>query len=69
MAHADAAVSAGIALKRGSIISEDYNFCLRASVLGLDIYVDTRHPAFHLYEPEQMAGAVDFYKKWYGDTI
>lgn len=52
-----------------TIISEDYNFCLRASVLGLDIYVDTRHPAFHLYEPEQMAGAVDFYKKWYGDTI
>lgn len=28
---------------------EDRHFCIRASVLGVELYVDTNYPAFHIY--------------------
>lgn len=33
---------------------EDRHFCIRAAALGLDMYVDTHLPAFHIYRKEDV---------------
>lgn len=45
-------LEAGVNFSRIRNISfwgEDRAFCIRAEVLGFDLYVDTRQPAFHIY--------------------
>lgn len=38
---------------------EDRHFCIRASVLGIELYVDTHYPAFHIYrESEFLNGLI-----------
>lgn len=32
-----------------SFIGEDRHFCIRAAALGLELFVDTNYPAFHIY--------------------
>ncbi len=45
-----------------SFWGEDRHFCVRARVLGLDLYVDTVYPAYHIYREFYLEG-VENYKK------
>lgn len=45
-----------------SFWGEDRHFCVRARVLGLDLFVDTVYPAYHIYRETYLAG-LDEYKK------
>lgn len=40
-----------------SFWGEDRHFCIRAAALGLQLYVDTHCPAYHIYREEDLAGA------------
>ena len=37
-----------------SFWGEDRHFCVRAAVLGIQLYVDTMYPAYHLYRKEDL---------------
>lgn len=45
-----------------SYIGEDRHFCIRAAALGIQLYVDTYYPAYHIYREEDLEG-VEEYKK------
>lgn len=45
-----------------SFWGEDRHFCIRARVLGLNLYVDTVYPAYHIYREELLAGVKKFKK-------
>ena len=45
-----------------SFWGEDRHFCIRARVLGLNLYVDTVYPAFHIYRENYLPG-VSTYKE------
>ena len=45
-----------------SFWGEDRHFCIRARVLGFDLYVDTVYPAYHIYREAYLSG-VSNYKK------
>jgi cellulose synthase/poly-beta-1,6-N-acetylglucosamine synthase-like glycosyltransferase len=49
----DAGVSY-IPIKNVSFWGEDRAFCIRASVAGFDIYIDTHSPAYHIYRDENI---------------
>ncbi|MFP7478601.1 glycosyltransferase [Terribacillus saccharophilus] len=38
-----------------SFWGEDRHFCVRAAALGIPLFVDTHHPAFHLYRKTDLA--------------
>ncbi|MDV4151961.1 glycosyltransferase [Clostridium sp. AL.422] len=40
---------------------EDRHFCIRAAVLGIQLYVDTYYPAYHIYRFEDLSG-IEKYK-------
>lgn len=42
---------------------EDRHFCTRAEVLGIEIFVDTHFPAYHIFTKRLIKEA----KKWYSD--
>lgn len=46
-----------------SFWGEDRHFCIRARVLGLDLYVDTVYPAYHIYRENYLVGLEDYKKK------
>lgn len=39
-----------------SFWGEDRHFCVRAAALGLELYVDTHLPAYHIYRDEDLVG-------------
>lgn len=43
-----------------SFWGEDRHFCIRAAVLGIQLYVDTYYPAYHIYRQEDLAGVAAF---------
>lgn len=43
-----------------SFIGEDRHFCIRAAVLGFDLFVDTHFPAYHIYRLSDLEGIKDF---------
>lgn len=45
-----------------SFWGEDRHFCIRAEVLGLDLYVDTVYPAYHIYREHYLSGVTDYKK-------
>lgn len=45
-----------------SFVGEDRHFCIRAAALGIQLYVDTYYPAYHIYREEDLEG-VEEYKK------
>ncbi|WP_291649684.1 glycosyltransferase [Clostridium sp.] len=45
-----------------SFWGEDRHFCIRAAVLGIQLYVDTYYPAHHIYRDEDLK-KVDQYKE------
>lgn len=54
-----AALKAGVSfkpIKNLTIHGEDRSFCIRAAVLGIDLFVDTHYPAYHIYREQDLAG-------------
>lgn len=47
-----------------TIHGEDRFFCIRAAVLGIGLYVDTRYPACHIYREPDLAGVAAFIQQW-----
>ncbi len=45
-----------------SFWGEDRHFCIRASVLGIKLYVDTVYPAYHIYREEYLNGVSNYLK-------
>jgi len=43
-----------------SFWGEDRHFCIRAAALDLQLFVDTRLPAFHIYRESELLGAQKF---------
>lgn len=41
-------------IKNISMRGEDRHFCIRAAALGIDLFVDTHYPAYHIYRLEQL---------------
>jgi len=57
------ALAAGVnfqPIKNLTIHGEDRFFCIRAIVLGLDLFVDTHYPAYHIYREQDLAGVPDY---------
>ncbi|QDR82551.1 glycosyltransferase [Sporomusa termitida] len=56
-----AALAAGIAFRKIEnldLTGEDRHFCVRAAVLGLELYADTCYPPYHMYRESELAGLV-----------
>jgi len=54
-----AALLAGVSfkpIKNLTIHGEDRFFCIRAAVLGIDLFVDTHYPAYHIYREQDLPG-------------
>lgn len=47
-------------IKNLTIHGEDRFFCIRAAVLGIDLFVDTNYPAYHIYREQDLAGVQDY---------
>lgn len=43
-----------------TIHGEDRFFCIRASVLGIGLFVDTHYPAYHIYREKDLAGVQEY---------
>lgn len=42
------------------IPGEDRHFCIRAGVAGIDLYMDTVYPAYHIYKEEYLSRVDEF---------
>ena len=49
-------------IKNLTISGEDRFFCIRATVLGIDLFVDTSYPAYHIYREKDLDGVNDYLK-------
>ena len=49
-------------IKNLTIHGEDRFFCIRAAVLGIDLFVDTYYPAYHIYREENLEGVEEYVK-------
>ncbi len=47
-------------IKNITFWGEDRHFCIRAVALGLDLYVDTHYPAFHIYRESALSDVKNF---------
>lgn len=59
------ALEAGInfkSIKNLTIHGEDRFFCIRAAVQGVELFVDTHYPAYHIYREHLMEGVSDYVK-------
>lgn len=57
------ALQAGVNFKKIKNITfwgEDRHFCIRASALGLPLFVDTHYPAYHIYRESALEGVHNF---------
>ena len=53
------ALAAGVSFKEVPNVSfwgEDRHFCIRAAALGFGLFVDTHHPAYHIYRLSDLGG-------------
>ncbi|MDR3295912.1 MAG: glycosyltransferase [Clostridiales Family XIII bacterium] len=50
-------------IKNLTIWGEDRFFCVRAAVLGLDLFVDTHYPAYHIYRESDLPGVSAYVEK------
>lgn len=60
------AIKAGVnfsEIKNLSFGGEDRHFCIRAQALGLNLYVDTHYPCFHIYREKDINEVDEFVKK------
>lgn len=49
-------------IKNLTIPGEDRFFCIRAAVLGIDLFVDTHYPAYHIYREKDLDGVENYIK-------
>ena len=66
------AINAGISfslIDNLSFWGEDRHFCIRARALGLDLYVDTVYPAYHIYRESYLSGVEEFKKNGYNPNL
>lgn len=64
------ALRKGVSYKKIDNVSfwgEDRHFCVRAKALGLELWVDTNYPAFHVYRECLLPNVKKFYKNGYRD--
>lgn len=57
------ALQKGVNFKKISNVTfwgEDRHFCVRAVALGLDLFVDTHYPAYHIYREANLEGVKGF---------
>jgi len=54
-------------IKNLTIHGEDRFFCIRAAVLGIDLFVDTYYPAYHIYREEDLDGVQDYIAGYQSD--
>ncbi len=57
------ALSMGVNFKKIKNLTfwgEDRHFCIRAAALGIDLFVDTYYPAYHIYRESYLAGVLAF---------
>lgn len=57
------AIEKGVSFRRIKNVSfwgEDRHFCIRANALGIDLFVDTHYPAFHVFRDSQLPGGLEF---------
>lgn len=57
------AMSGGISYRRIDNVDywgEDRHFCIRAAILGFELYADTQCPAFHIYRESDLSRAADY---------
>jgi GT2 family glycosyltransferase len=47
-------------IKNLTLWGEDRHFCVRAAAMGISLFVDTHHPAYHIYREESLAGVDEF---------
>jgi len=47
-------------IKNLSFWGEDRHFCVRAAAIGIELFVDTHYPAYHIYRDEDLGGIVKF---------
>lgn len=45
------------------LIGEDRHFCIRAAVLGLQMYADTHYPPYHIYRESELEGLADYKRR------
>jgi len=45
------------------LVGEDRHFCIRAVVLGLELYADTRYPPYHIYRESELDGLAAYKKR------
>ncbi|MGG4496468.1 glycosyltransferase [Brevibacillus reuszeri] len=60
------ALEAGVSFERIKNLSfwgEDRHFCIRAQALGFSLFVDTHHPAFHLYREADFSEATTWMRQ------
>jgi hypothetical protein len=53
------ALAAGVSFCRIDnldLVGEDRHFCVRAAVLGLELYADTYYPPYHMYRESELPG-------------
>lgn len=51
-------------IKNLTIPGEDRFFCVRAVVLGFDLFVDTYYPAYHIYREKYLDGVKNYIKRY-----
>lgn len=49
-------------IKNLTIWGEDRHFCIRAAVLGIELFVDTHYPAYHIYRESDLSGVAAYVK-------
>jgi hypothetical protein len=47
-----------------SFVGEDRHFCIRAAAMGLELFVDTHLPAFHVYRETDIPDGRAFLDRW-----
>ena len=47
-------------IKNLSLWGEDRHFCVRAIVLGIDLFVDTHYPAYHIFRAAELQKGLEF---------
>lgn len=52
-----------------SFWGEDRHFCIRARALGLDMFVDTVYPAYHIYREQYLSGVESFKQEGYNPNL
>lgn len=56
-------------IKNLTIHGEDRFFCIRAAVLGIELFADTHFPAYHIYRESDLAGVSDYVKRCKAEPV